>query len=278
MIVYFNGNLIPKENVQISPDDRGFLLADGVYEVICSYGGRIFMLEAHFARLERSLRELGIQGTDLAGLKNGVAELIQANDLDSSDARIYIQITRGAAPRTHVFPGSDTPATVYAAASPFQRPVEKRKHGIKAILVSDIRWTRCDIKSIALLPNVLASQRAKEADAAEALFIRDGAVTEGAHTNFCAVFAERLITYPKTQHILGGITREIVLGLCSELGIPSEERPILESLVREADELLITGTTTEIAPVVQVDDWQVGDGKPGPITRRLQKAFLELTR
>lgn len=276
MIVYFNGRLVPKEDVRISPDDRGFLLADGAYEVILSYDGRLFKAEEHLKRLERSLRELRIERADVGSLKDAAERLIQVNDLENGDASLYIQITRGAAVRTHAFPGSETAPTVYAAASPFKRPREKCEHGIKVILVPDIRWTRCDIKSVALLPNVLVSQQAKEAGAAEAIFVRDGAVTEGAHTNFCAVFDGQLITYPKSHYILGGITREIVLGLCGELGIPFEEFPILESQLREADELMIVGTTTEIMPVVQVDGWQVGDGKPGPVTRRLQQAFREL--
>lgn len=276
MIVYFNGRLVPKEDVRISPDDRGFLLADGAYEVILSYDGRLFKAEEHLKRLERSLRELRIEGADVGSLKDAAERLIQVNDLENGDASLYIQITRGAAVRTHAFPGSETPPTVYVAASPFQLPREKCEHGIKVILVPDIRWTRCDIKSVALLPNVLVSQQAKEAGAAEAIFVRDGAVTEGAHTNFCAVFDGQLITYPKSHYILGGITREIVLGLCGELGIPFEEFPILESQLREADELMIVGTTTEIMPVIQVDGWQVGDGEPGPVTRRLQQAFREL--
>ena len=276
MIVYFDGSFTPKDDVKLSPDDRGFLLADGAYEVILSYGGRLFKAKEHLKRLERSLRELRIEGADVKSLVDVAEELIPANNLGGGDAKVYIQVTRGAAVRTHAFPDSETSPTVYAAASPFQRPREKCERGVKVILVPDIRWTRCDIKSVALLPNVLASQRAKEAGAAEAVFVRDGMVTEGAHTNFCAVFDGQLVTYPKSHYILGGITREVVLDLCGELGIPCAEFPILESQLREADELMLVGTTVEITPVVQVDDWQVGDGKPGPITRNLQRAFWKL--
>jgi D-alanine transaminase len=278
MIVYFNGRLIPKEDVRISPDDRGFLFADGVYDVIRSYDGRLFRAEDHFRRMDRSLRELLIDGPDLDDLRDAVEQLIRCNDLGRGDAKLYIQITRGVAPRRHTFPGGETPPTVYASAVPFHPPHEKWKHGVRIILVPDIRWARCDIKSVALLPNVLASQQARESGAEEAVFVRDGVITEGSHTNFCAVFDGQLVTHPKSNYILAGIMREVVLDLCGELGIPFREFPIFEGELRKADELMVLGTTSEIMPVVQVDDWKVGDAKPGPITTKLQRAFREMTR
>lgn len=276
MIVYFNGQFMPKDEVRISPDDRGFLFADGVYEAIVSYSGRPFRIDEHLRRLERSLRELRMEGFDARDLKDVVERLIQANDLGAGEALTYIEVTRGAAPRGHVFPEPGISPTVYASATPFAAPRENCARGVKAILVPDVRWARCDVKSIALLPNVLASQRAKEQGAEEALFVRDGAITEGTHTNFCAVFDGRLLTYPKSNHILPGVTREVVLELCGELGIPCTEEPVLESRLREADELMIVGTTSEIMPLVRVDDWQVGSGRPGPVTRRLEEAFEAL--
>jgi D-alanine transaminase len=278
MIVYFNGQLIPKEDVRISPDDRGFLFADGVYEAIASYSGRLFRPDEHFRRLERSLRELRIALPDLTALRSVTERLIEVNGLAKGDAGVYIQITRGAAPRNHPFPPADTPPTVYAAAFAFEMPREEQEHGVKVILVPDIRWARCDVKSVALTANVLACQRAVESGAAEAVFVRDGAVTEGSRNNVCAVLGGRLVTYPKTNYILPGVTRDVVLELCGQLVIPFSEAPILESQLKEADELMIVGTLSEIVPVVQVDDWPVGDGKPGPVTRRLQRAFQEIVR
>jgi D-alanine transaminase len=276
MIVYFNGDFIPKEDVKISPDDRGFLLADGVYEVLRTYGGKTFRASDHARRLARSLRELQMSGPGEKDLIDVASELLQCNHLDRGDAKIYVQVTRGSAPRRHSFPEQAIPPTVYAEASPFRSVREKWDDGIRAVLVPDIRWARCDIKSVALLPNVLASQRAKESGAEEAIFVREGTVTEGAHTNCCAVFDGELVTHPLSNHILAGVTRGVVSDLCQSLGVPFREFPIPEEELKQAEELMILGTTTEILPVVQVDDWRVGDGRPGPVTRRLQRAFREL--
>ena len=276
MIVYFNGQFLPKEAVRVSPDDRGFLLADGAYEVIRSYHGKLFKVTEHLARLERSLRELQFKKPEVSRLDIIAEMLLRRNDLDQGDAVLYIQVTRGAAPRTHAFPSPHTPPTVYLSASPFRPSPEKWEHGVSIILVPDIRWTRCDIKSVALLPNVLASQEAKQRGAEEAVFVRDGLLTEGAHTNICGVFGGHLVTHPATHHILAGVTRRVVLDLCAELEIPVLESPIDRQALPEAEELMILGTTTEIMPVVQVDDRQVGSGRPGPLTRKLQQAFRRL--
>jgi D-alanine transaminase len=276
MIVYFNDQFLPKEDVHISPDDRGFLFADGAYEVVRSYNGKLFRLPEHLQRLENSLRGLRITAPDSRKLQDAAVQLIQRNNLTLGDAALYVQVTRGVAPRKHAFPPSDTPPTVYASAAPFLASPEHAENGTRIILIPDIRWSRCDIKSVALLPNVLASQQAKENGAYEAVFVRDGVITEGSHSNFAAVFDGQLITHPKTNHILPGITREIALDLCHDLGLPTSELPIGEAKLREAHELLLLGTTTEIMPVVQVDGWQVGDGRPGPVTRTIQQAFRAL--
>jgi len=273
MIAYFNDKFLPKEKISISPDDRGFLFADGVYEVICSYNGKLFKLEEHLNRLKRSLSELHMAGLPMINLEDIAKELIVRNELSTVHATIYIQITRGAAPRNHEFPDKDTPLSVYATASPFRPLYEEREKGIKVITLPDIRWRRCDIKSVSLLPNVLACQQAKEKGATEAVFIRDGVITEGSHTNVCAVFEGRLVTHPADNHILGGITRKVMLDLCTALGIPFTESPIFENELKNADELMVLGTTYEIIPVVQVNDWKVGDGKPGLVTRTLQQAY-----
>lgn len=277
MIAYFNGKFIPKEKISISPDDRGFLFADGAYEVICSYNGKLFKVEEHFKRLKRSLSELHMAVPSMSSLGDIAKELIDRNELSTVRAMIYIQITRGAAPRKHVFPDKDTPLTVYATASPFQPLYHEREKGIIIITLPDIRWGRCDIKSVSLLPNVLACQQAKERGATEAVFIRDGIITEGSHTSVCVVFDGRLVTHPANNHILGGITRKVVLDLCVELDIPFAESSVFEKELKNADELMVLGTTYEILPVIQVNDWKVGDGKPGPITRELQHAYRHAT-
>ena len=273
MIAYFNGRFIPQKDVKISPDDRGFLFADGAYEVIRSYGGRLFKVEEHLERLERSLSELLITLPSPTNLRAVAEQLIHRNNLENGDATLYIQVTRGVAPRRHEFPDKGIPATVYVTTSPLQPFLDESENGVIIILVPDIRWERCDIKSVALLPNVLASQKAKDKGAFEAIFVRDGTITEGSRTNFCALFDEQLVTHPANHRILAGITRQVVLDLCYELDIPFRELPILEKELREAGELMILGTTSEILPVVQVDGWMVGDGKPGPITTKLQRAY-----
>jgi D-alanine transaminase len=276
MIAYHNGKFIAKEEVFISPDDRGFLFADGVYEVICSYNGKLFKLEEHLHRLKRSLNEIQMAVPPMKQLQDIAKELISRNGLSTVRATIYIQITRGAAPRSHLFPDTDTPSTVYATASPFRPFYQEGEIGVKVITLPDIRWGRCDIKSVCLLPNVLASQQAKTKGATEAVFIRDGVVTEGSHTNVAAVFENRLVTHPADSRILRGITREVVLDLSAELGIPVLSAPVLEKELKNADELMLLGTTYEILPVVQVNDRTVGDGTPGPVTRSLQRAFERL--
>jgi D-alanine transaminase len=276
MIAYFNTKFVPKEEIRISPDDRGFVFGDGVYEVIRTYRGKLFKMDEHLRRLERSLREIRIAGVDIEILREVSEDLLKRNDLGGRDATIYMQITRGAAPRKHAFPAAATPPTIYLTASPLNSSHQTTDAGAKVILVPDNRWARCDIKTVALLPNVLANQQAAEQGAVEAVFVRDGAVTEGSHSNFCAIIDGELVTYPRSNYILGGITRQVVLQICSELAIPVREFPVLQKDLRQADEVFLSGTTTEVLPVTQVDDWTVRDGKPGPITRKLQKAFREI--
>ena len=187
MIVYLNGEFLPKSKTHISPDDRGFLLADGVYEVTRSYDGHLFALDWHLDRLKRSLKELQIQQPDV-DFAQVSRDLLVKNDLMNDDATVYLQVTRGVAPRVHAFPKGEVAPTVYGYAVPFVPVAEKWAKGINVITGSDIRWARCDIKSVALLPNVLAQQRAQEAGVEEMILVRDGVVTEGAHTSVCGVF------------------------------------------------------------------------------------------
>ncbi len=278
MLVYFNGRIRNKDEVSISPDDRGFVFGDGVYEVILSYKGRLFKAGAHFDRLRRSLGELRIKEPDMTVLRNVSEKLIHENGLDYGQATVYIQITRGAAPRKHAFPADEVPVTVYASAGQFDPPEKELAEGVKVILVPDMRWLRCDIKTTSLVPNVLACQQAKEQGARDAVFVRDGAVTEGAHTSFCAVFDGTLVTYPESHYILPGITRQMVLDLCRNLDIPFRLCPILADKLADAQECMLLGTTTEVMPVIRIGEQIIGDGKPGPVTRSLQQALREMIR
>ena len=277
MIVYFKGKFMPKSEVCISPDDRGFLFADGVYEVVCAFDGRFFRGDAHFVRLARSLEALRIPPPPLDELRSAATSLLARNALNRDGAKVYIQITRGAVPsRGHAFPDEPVSPTVFASAVPYTPPLEAWAKGVQAILVHDIRWSRCDIKSLALLPNILASQRAKEAGAYDAIFVREGVITEGSHTSVALVFDGCVTTHPLTHHILGGVTRDVVLELCVEMGLSCEERPVLVEELNQAAEVMLLGTTTGVMPVGEVDGRQVGDGQPGPLTLELQRALWRM--
>jgi len=275
MTVYFNGEFVEKDDVSISPDDRGFVFGDGVYEVVRAEDGTLVRLDAHVRRLRRSLREIRLDGVDVDALREAIQQLLPKNDLQDGPAKVYLQITRGAAPRRHAFPDASTAPTVYARASPYDPPTEKWEGGAQIILEPDQRWARCDIKSLNYLPNVLANQNAMEAGAYEAVFVREGFVTEGSHSSLVAVFDGTVVAPPLTNHILPSITREAVLPLCRDLGIPVDETPIPRTDLPDADELILLGTTTAVMPVVEVEDWTVSDGTPGPITRKLQAAFQD---
>lgn len=272
--VYLNGEYIPKDRATISVDDRGFLLSDGIYEVTPAYRGRLFRMDRHMRRLQHGLDALRIE-YDPAGLPDMHARLIAANTLASEDvAIVYMQITRGVAPRTHHFPPKGTPPTVYAFAQAYHRPELARwKRGYEAITVPDRRWDRVDIKSIGLLPNVLAQQAAVDAGVEDALFVNDGVALEGSHNNVFAVLDGVATTHPATHRILHGVAREYVIELAHAQGIGVEERPVLLEEMRGADEIFFTGTTTEVRPTVRLDGEPVGNGKVGPIAKALYEAF-----
>ena len=271
MLVYLNGEYVDHASARVSVDDRGFLFADGVYEVARVYDGHIFLMQPHMERLRHGLSELKIRAAGIDDLPAIAERLLDENHLRAGDATVYIQVTRGAASRAHAFPPPETPATIYVMAKPFkQHPATYFEDGVAAITVADTRWSRCDIKSIALLPNVLANQQAKEQGAFEALFVRDGVVIEGSHSNLFGVVGGELVTYELCGYILGGITRQLILDRAPGIGIPVREGPI--DLAR-ADELFLSGTTTEVMPISKVDNKAIGDGRPGPVTRKLQEAF-----
>jgi D-alanine transaminase len=264
-----------KQAVRISPEDRGFLFGDGVYEVIKTYSGRLFECDAHLSRLKRSCDAFKLQFNEMNQLQPLFLQLLEKNDMTRLDAAIYLQITRGAADRTHYFPKEGVVPTIFIMVNPCPAKDKAQEKGIKILFKPDIRWARCDIKSVALVPNVLATQDAVEQGASETVFIRDGAVTEGASSNFFAVMDGTVYTHPKSHYILPGITRSVVIELCSKIGLKLVEYPVLESQLETADEMMIVSTTNEVMPVVKYDDKQVGEGIPGPVARKLQKAFKE---
>jgi D-alanine transaminase len=278
-IVYLNGEYVPKSDARVSVDDRGFLLSDGVYEVTAAYQGRLFRFEQHAERMRHGLDALRID-FDPSTLRTVKEELLRQNGLSGADASyVYVQVTRGAAPRTHAFPKEPTEPTVYAFANPYLRPERERwERGFRAITIPDTRWARIDIKAISLLPNVLAQQAAVDAGVDDAIYVRDGMAMEGAHNNLFAVFDGVAVTAPKSNYILHGISREVVIQLAHRLGIPVEERSIPIGSLYEADEVFFTGTTTEVRPTVEVDGRTIGDGTVGPVAKRLFDAFVEATR
>ena len=275
MTVYLNGTYLDRAAAKISVDDRGFLFGDGVYEVTRARDGVLFEWDRHRRRLERGLEGLSI--AVVAGVLEGLAEiserLLRDNGLESGDATVYLQITRGVAQRTHYFPPAGTPPTVFLSASRLAVPDELRARGAAAIAIPDLRWGRCDLKTVNLLPNVLAKQRAVSAGAFEAILVREGVVTEGASSNVVAVKDGVLRTHPLGPRILAGITQDVVFELAREAGLSVVERPLTVAELPTVSELLITATTADVMPIVRLDGRPVGDGRPGPVGRSLHAAF-----
>ena len=272
--VYLNGRFIPLEQATVSVLDRGFNFADGVYEIIPVFSGRAFRLPEHLKRLENSLSGISL-ALDYDELKwrSVLDELLHLNQV-AGDSTLYIQVTRGAAERNHCYQSGYTP-TVFAMCKPL--PGMDISMGISAILHQDIRWEYCHIKSVALLPNVLLKQYARDKDGShEAILSRDGFVTEGAASNVFIVLDNTVRTPPKSNRLLPGITRDLVVELIRNTGNPCLEVPVAEKELLLADEIWITSSTLGIAPVVRLDGRPVGDGKPGPVwhdTDDLYQAF-----
>jgi D-alanine transaminase len=277
MITYFNGAFTPLDDVSVSPFDRGFLFADGVYESIRMYHNKLFKYDKHLTRLKRSLNEIQIRYNDLEKLERVIYKLIKKNYIDE-EALIYLQITRGKQfPRKHSFSQAESGSTIFISVTKFAPNLKEREDGIKVILQEDLRWPRCDIKSTSLLPVILANQKAKVAGAEEAILVRDELITEGTHTNFFAVKDHVIYTAPVSHYILAGITRGVVIELANDLNIHVKEESIKEKDLKTFNEFFITSTTKEVTPVVQLDDWIINDGKTGNVTTELQSAFSKLT-
>ena len=272
--VYLNGEIRKTEEAKISVFDRGFIFGDGIYEVMVQINGRFFYGDAHFNRLKYCLRKIGIE-YDVSRLSTEIPRLLEEVKLTSEDCLIYIQVTRGVAPRQHSFPKGVEP-TVFMYAIPKVLPKINESH-IEVVTQQDYRWTKCDIKTTSLLGNILANEHAMNNNCFETLFIRDGQITEASHCNVFFIKDSKVYTHPANQFILNGITRQIVLELCERLNIEVIEEGISISDIESYDESFLTGTSTQIASIKKIDKYFLyTDERVGPITRKLQEAYKEL--
>lgn len=277
-IAFVNGRFLPLRRAKVSVEDRGFQFGDGVYELIRAYGGRLFHPESHLERLRESAAILSLSdpyapGRWLTILKEALKRS------GYREAKIYIQLTRGTAPRNHPFPSRARPTVVVTVRRLIPLSASVRSRGVSIVTTPDIRWGRCDAKSVNLIANVLAKQQAIEAGAFEAVFVADtGDVTEGSGSNVFIVKDGRVRTPVKGSRILSGITRERVIGLAKSEGVEVIEESVTPGDLVAADEVFLTSTSLEVLGVVKVDGRKVGSGRPGPLTRTLAERFTELTR
>jgi D-alanine transaminase len=270
-MIYYKHQFLDKSAAHISPDDRGYYFGDGVYEVFRFYNHTLYEKDAHLRRLERSASEIAINLPEpIRDIETMLEKLLEMNGIP--EGTLYLQITRGEAPRSHQFPQS-VPSIMMASCTEVIRPLTAMQHGITAITMEDIRWLRCDIKTLNLLPNVLAKQAAVERGVDEVILHRGGTVTECCASNLMMVKNGILYTHPANNLILHGVTRAVVLRLAQSLGIEVKEQSFTLQELMEADEAFITGTTVEITPIIEIDGKQVHSGSPGPLTRKLQLEF-----
>lgn len=275
-IAYVNGRYTPIAEASVNIEDRGYQFADGIYEVFLVVGGRNWDEEGHLARLERSLAALEIEmPMSLPALRNVARQLVRRNRL--RDAMVYIQATRGVYPRNHPFPDKPVSPSIVLTAKRFDLGKSNRlaEKGVAVVSAPDIRWRRADIKSISLLPNVLAKQAALRSKATEAWLVRDGKVTEGASSNaWILTPAGELVTHPLTHEILGGITRSTVIRCAESLQIKVVERAFSIEEAQKAREAFLTSASNLVMPIISVDGVKIGDGAPGPTARRLRDAYI----
>ena len=279
-LVFLNGDFVPMAEARVPVLDRGFIFGDGIYEVVPVYGRRLFRFEEHMARLDRSLSKLRIDNPHtrenwLALCRKLVAARFE--ETGAEDQLVYIQVTRGVAPRDHVMPAGITP-TVFAMANPMKpASAEQRHHGVTCTTARDFRWERGDIKSTSLLGNVLARQMSADHGAIETIMFRDGFLTEAAASNVWIVQEGALLGPPKSDHVLEGIRVELLRELCADCGVAYNLRPIAEADVMSADEVLLSSATKEVLPVTRIDETSVGHGagrgRPGPVYARLYEAY-----
>ncbi|HDZ06020.1 hypothetical protein LCGC14_0130130 [marine sediment metagenome] len=272
--VYLNGSIVPYKEAKISVFDRGFIFGDGLYEVMVQINGKFFYEEAHLNRLQNGLKKTNIK-FDVSTLPNEISKLLEASALTTKDCMLYIQITRGVAPRQHSYP-SDIEPTLMMYAAPKVLP-EINDVNAKVISRDDFRWSRCDIKMTSLLGNVMLNEEAMLHECYETIMHRNGVFTEASHSNVFFVEDNIVYTHPADEYILNGITRIIVLELCKSLNIEIKESPISVDDLTTIDEAFLTGTSTQIASIQQIDSHILYTGNnKGPITRKLQEAFLKL--
>lgn len=273
-LAYVNGTILPIEKALVPIEDRGYQFGDAVYEFIASYDGRLFMLEPHLDRLERSMSELGYDPVTRSDIRTATLDLLKRSGYPR--AGIYVQISRGVAPRNHaILPGLSH--QIIMTVRPVQEiGAEKRSNGARVITVPDTRWGRCDIKTVQLLANSLAKQKAIDAGCDDAIFVSDqGIAREGTSSNLFVVQRGRLTTHPVTSRILAGITRMVVIDLARSDGLDVQESVFGFETLYGSDEAFLTGTVTEVLPVVAIDGRPVGDGSVGPISRRLHARLRE---
>ena len=271
--VLMNGEFIPREEAKVDIEDRGYQFGDGIYEVIRVYNGKMFMAKEHLERLSASSEKIGIATSySISELTILLEELIAKNSL--STGILYMQFTRGVSPRNHSYPETVAPAFV-AYTKPLSRPLDNLENGVGTITVEDIRWSRCDIKSLNLLGNVMAKQKAAEAGCFESIQYRDLSVTEGSSSNIWIVNGDKIRTHEANQFILNGITRQKIIQLCEENGIEVEEKAFsIEDLI-DADEVFLSSTTAEVTPITAVNNVPVKEGNVGEVTKKLQDLFVE---
>lgn len=267
--VYLNGDLLPIESACVSVMDRGFLFGDGVYEVIPVFGSRMLRLDEHLHRLANSLERVSLDSMHSDDEWKRLFE--QVLEKNPGDHRaIYLQITRGAYHKRDLVTKDGPPPTVFIMVLHVDPvSVESLETGISAITVDDFRWRACDIKSISLIANVMMRHQATDAGAVDAIMVRDGKVTEGTASNLFIVKQGVIVTPPKSRFLLPGITRDLVIDIARDDALPYEERDIAAAELNTADEIWLTSSTREIAPVVELDGKQVADGKAGPVWRKV---------
>lgn len=272
--VYLNGEWLPLGEARVSVLDRGFMLGDGVYELIPVYLRKSFRLDEHLRRLQRSLDGIRLANPlSDAQWREVIEQVIGVHEAD--DQSVYLQVTRGVAPRDHAFP-ANTPPTVLVMSNPLSRPDPAQfEHGVCAISTIDIRWQHCDLKTLNLLPNVLAKQKAVDAGCVECIMFRDGVMSEGAASNIFVVKDGVILAPMKDHRVLPGVTYDVVLELARANGMKYEVRDIVEAEVRQADELWLTSSSREVQAIVQLDDKPVGSGKPGPVYRRMYALYQD---
>ncbi len=273
-MVFLNGKVLPIDEAKIPVLDRGFIFGDGIYEVVPVYSRVAFRLDEHLARLERSLAAVAIRNPfTRAQWRDVIYRIVDAQPFD--DQGVYFQVTRGVAKRDHAFPKNVEP-TVFVMSNPLVPPAaEQVEKGGRAITAEDNRWLRCDIKSVSLLGNCLLRQLSAEAGATETILFRDGKLTEASSSNVFIVKAGTVISPPKGNLILPGITYDVVVELARANGVALELREVAESEVRAADEVWVTSSSKEVFPIVELDGRKVGDGRPGPAFRRMYQLYQE---